>query len=105
MGLDVGCSACFQRPDVGFIGGFVQFFGLFVGFQFLAVLTVLQLLGRTFGQAFPLMGSLHAGVFILILFVHLAVCFAAQQRLYTRLAALGLGDLFPKLRLAETELC
>src|SRR5699024_10037332 len=85
-------------------GGFVQFFGLLVGFQFFAVLAVLQLLGCTFGQAFPLVGGLHAGVFILVLLVHLTVCFAAQQRLRARLAALGFGDLLPKFRLAEAEL-
>ena len=93
-----------QRLDVGLIGSFVQLLGLLVGFQFFAVLAVLQLLGRTFGQAFPLMGSLYAGVFILILFVHLAVCFAAQQRFRTWLASLGFGDLLTEFRFAETEL-
>ena len=57
--------------------------------------------GRTFGQAFPLMGSLYAGVFILILFVHLAVCFAAQQRFRARLAALGFGDLLTESALPK----
>ena len=105
--MDVGCAGLLlvtQRLDVGLIGGFVQLFGLLVGFQFPAVLAVLQLFGRTFGQAFPLMGSLYAGVFILVLLVHLTVCFAAQQRLRARFAALGLGDFFPKFRLAEAEL-
>src|SRR5699024_6722633 len=108
-GDGVGCGLrglllATQRLDVGLIGGFVQLFGLLVGFQFPAVLAVLQLFGRTFGQAFPLMGSLYAGVFILILFVHLAVCFAAQQRLRARLAALGSDNFFPKFCLAEAEL-
>ena len=99
-GDGVGCGLFglflpMQRPDVGFIGGFVQPFGLLVGFQFFAVLAVLQL---------PLVGGLHAGVFILVLLVHLTVCFAAQQRLRARLAALGLGDFLPKFRLAEAEL-
>src|SRR5699024_2302988 len=108
-GDGVGCGLFglflpMQRPDVGFIGGFVQFFGPFVGFQFLAVLTVLQLLGCTFGQALPLVGGLHAGVFILVLLVDLAVCFAAQQRLRTWLTSLGLDNFLPKFRLAEAEL-
>ncbi len=50
------------------------------------------------------MGGLYTGVFILVLLVHLTVCFAAQQRLRTRLAALGFGDLLPKFCLAEAEL-
>src|SRR5699024_518086 len=82
-----------QRLDVGLIGGFVQLFGRLVGFRFFAVLAVLQLLGRALGQAFPLVGGLHAGVFILVLLVHLTVSLAAQQRLRARLAALGFGDL------------
>ncbi len=93
-----------QRLDVGFIGGFVQPFSLLVGFQFLAVLAVLQLFGRALGQAFPLVGGLHAGVFILVLLVDLAVSLAAQQRLRARLAALGFGDLLTEFRFAETEL-
>src|SRR5699024_6084718 len=56
------------------------------------------------GQAFPLVGGLHTGVFILVLLVHLTVCFAAQQRLRARLAALGSDNFFPKFCLAEAEL-
>src|SRR5699024_11153430 len=70
-----------QRLDVGLIGGFVQPFSLLVGFQFFAVLAVLQLFSRALSQAFPLVGGLHTGVFILILFVHLAVSLAAQQHI------------------------
>src|SRR5699024_3886289 len=71
-GDGVGCGLFglflpMQCPDVGFIGGFIQLFGLLVGFQFLAVLAVLQLFGRALGQAFPLVGGLHAGVFVLVL--------------------------------------
>src|SRR5699024_3588110 len=65
-----------QRLDVGFIGGFVQLLGILVGFQFLAVLAVLQLFGRALGQTFPFVGGLHAGVFILVLPVDLAVSLA-----------------------------
>src|SRR5699024_7877078 len=65
---------------------------------------VLQLFGRALGQTFPFVGGLHAGVFILVLPVDLAVSLAAQQRLRTRLSALGLVDFLPKLRLAEAEL-
>ena len=43
------------------------------------------------------MGSLYAGVFILVLLVDLAVSLAAQQRLRARLAALGSDNFFPKL--------
>ena len=93
-----------QRLDVGLIGGFVQLFGLLVGFQFLAVLAVLQLFGRALGQAFPLVGGLHAGVFVLVLPVDLAVGLAAQQRLRARPAALGPGDLLTEFCLAEAEL-
>src|SRR5699024_3279687 len=93
-----------QRLDVGFISGFVQFFGLLVGFQFFAVLAVFQLFGRALSQAFPLVGGLHAGVFILLLLVHLAVCFAAQQRLRARPAALGPGNFLAEFRFAEAEL-
>src|SRR5699024_2465921 len=85
-------------------GGFVQLFGLLVGFQFFAVLAVFQLFSRALSQAFPLVGGLYTGVFVLVLLVDLAVSLAAQQRLRTRLAALGPGDLLPKLRLAEAEL-
>ena len=93
-----------QRLDVGLIGGFVQLFGLLVGFQFLAVLAVLQLFGRALGQAFPLVGGLHAGVFVLVLPVDLAVGLAAQQRLRARPAALGFGDFLTEFRFAEAEL-
>ena len=108
-GDGVGCGLFglflpMQRLDVGLIGGFVQLFGLLVGFQFLAVLAVLQLFGHALGQAFPLVGGLHADVFILVLLVDLAVSLAAQQRLRARLAALGFGDLLTEFRLAEAEL-
>ena len=70
-----------QRLDVGLIGGFVQPFSLLVGFQFLALLAVLQLFGRALGQALPLVGGLHTGVFVLVLPVDLAVGLAAQQHI------------------------
>src|SRR5699024_10011441 len=76
----------------------------FIGFQFPAVLAVFQLFSRALSQAFPLVGGLYTGVFVLVLPVDLTVCFASQQRLRARPAALGFGDLLPKFRLAEAEL-
>ena len=93
-----------QRPDVGFICGFVQFLSLLVGFQFLAVLGVFQLSRRALGKPFPLVGGLDAGVLILVLLVDLAVSLAACQCLCAGLAAFGLGNFVPKLRLAKAKL-
>ena len=89
----------------GLCTGFFPFSG---GFQLLAVLGIFQLLCalfcRAFHQTFPFMGSLYAGILILVLLVHLFVGSPGSNRVQSRFAAAVFGAFFDDFSLAEPEL-